>query len=177
MGILGAKPGNKSKNFRLVHLYRLAGSQVICHNDHRLLGVDSALFHSCKNPYHPFGNIHNVCTSGLKILIIHIGKHFCKSFTGCIGSKLCIHLLVINHKLHCFQVVHILQHHLMHIKNHGLLLAYIGKSLIVQSGKLFLSLLASLMESGLFSFCIAYGFFYQGIFLFLKDIQLTDGHA
>ena len=117
MGVRRAMYCDKGQNLTLIHLYRLTGSQIICHNDRWLHGTPVNLLLPGQIADEPVGDIPDIRRAGLHIFIIHVGEHLCKIITGHCHRILCIHFFVLNHAVNGILIIVILEHHLMHLEN------------------------------------------------------------
>ena len=75
MGIGGAVSGYKGKHLVLVQLYRLAGSEVICADNHLFVGNSAFAVFFGKTAYNAIGNILYISGASLHICVLHGSKH------------------------------------------------------------------------------------------------------
>ena len=78
VGIGGSVLRHKGKELGLVHLHRLAGSQILCHNNNRLVAHIPGSVPVREDGNHPLGYILDVSRSRPEIIVLHPGEHFGK---------------------------------------------------------------------------------------------------
>ena len=142
--------GDKRQDFVFRNLNRLGRRQVFRNQDTRLVH-GKADFAAAQNGHDSAGNIPYIYGTSLHIGIFHGSKGSSEGiacFFYCFGST----GTVLNHGINAVQVIQIVQHHHLHIQNHGLLFAQGGSCLIYQSLKLFQGNLFGGLEIFLF-FC------------------------
>ena len=142
--------GDKSQNFILRNLDRLGRSQIFSNQDTRLIHGKTN-FAAAQNGHDSAGNIPYIYSTGLHIGIFHCSKGSSEGITcffHCFSST----GAVLNHGINAVQVIQIVQHHHLHIQNHGLLFTQGGSCLIYQGLKLFQGNLFGSFEIFLF-FC------------------------
>ena len=148
----GAVAGDDAQQFALVQLDRLAGGQIIGHQDDRLIHLHAGGALAGQDIYHPSGDVPDVGGPGLHILVVHGGEGGGKVFSGCGDGGLRCDVLGIQNALNGVQIVLVLQHHLVHFKDGRVVLADLFQRLLVQRAQLFLGALPGLVKAGPFLF-------------------------
>ena len=131
MGIGGTMDRDKCQDLALIHLNRLAWTQVIRNDDGRLHGAEIHILLPGQVTYQAVGNILDIRRPGLHVIIIHIGEHFREVITDHCYGIFCVDLLRADHAADRIPVIVVLQHHLMNLENSGACFAHLNHGFIV----------------------------------------------
>ena len=121
----------KSQNFFLIQLYRLAGGQVLRCQHHRILRQSGGPFAAGENIYQPPGDILHIRGPGLHVGVLHLREHLGKLQGGLLHRPLGVFPL-LDTVPDGVQVVLILQHHLVDLKYLGALLTGLHQRLLIE---------------------------------------------
>ena len=147
VGIGGPVSRDKGEHPTLIQLYRLAGSKIIRHQDNRFLSGHGPGFVTGKHHDQTVGDILHIRRSGFHVLVVHSREHIREIVAGGGHRVLRVNLLGGNHVGHRLHIIQIVQHHLMHFKNHGIGLAHLFFRLFVQRLQLLLCLLSGRLKT------------------------------
>ena len=168
---------SKSKHFLFIELYCLTWCKIVCCNNTRFCHLTCSVAHSAENIKHTLGNVLHVGCTSLHICIIHRCKHLCKVISCCRNSILCIYTLCTDNSFNRFQIIQIIKHHLVNLKDHGVGLTYIFNGFVVKVFQLVDCCVLSLFESLPFRIHVIHMCSSDHLFVSLIEHQLSNGYS
>ena len=153
VGISRSFHRHKAKDFLFVKLHRLAGRQILRHQNHRFLRVNLFLRQIQKNADHSLGDIPDIRRASSHILVIHRRKQLCELRSRLIYRIHCI-ITVLYLSRGRGQIVFILQKHPVYVKDSGMILSHVLQSLVIEFRQLCLRAIHGGKKPFLLSRCI-----------------------
>ena len=147
MAVGGAVPGDEAQQLALIQLHRLAGGEVVSHQDGGLVVLHGGVPRAGEDVYHPARDVLHVGGPGPHILVVHSGEGGGEILAGGLGGVLGGGPLGVDDALDGLQIVVVVQHHLMDLKDGGVVLAHLVQSLVVEAAQLLLGLLLGGLEA------------------------------
>ena len=170
----GALAGHKGQDLVLGQLHRLAGGEILGDEDARLLHLEPRAA-AAENVHQPPRHVLDIHGAGFHILVIHGGEGSREGVAGLMGG-LGGAGAAGNHLLDALDEVQIVEHHDLHVQNHGLFLADLPAGLLKERLELFPGGLPGGVEVFQFDLAVAAG----GGQLALAgeiDVGFADGNA
>ena len=177
MRIGGALSCDKSQYPALIDLNRFTRSQIVRKQDHRFIGYDSFLSRSGKDPRHPSGNIQHIGAPCLHIVIIHGREHLREAFSGHVHRVCGVYPRTPDFLPDGIQIIPVIQHDPVHIKDHGLLFSGFLHRLLIQNIQLAAGLLSRFLKSFDLRFGIPDLFLCQDEVLFAVQVYLSGRNS
>ena len=154
MAVAGAALGHEAQNLGLVQLQRLGGGQIVRRQDHRLLGIDTALHNAHEVIEKPLGHILNVGGSCLHVGVVHGGKHGCKLLACHHDGVLRVALLFLHGAQNGIHIILVLDEHGVGLKQDCGFIAGFLPAVLRQNLQLGDGFLLRLSQPGLLRFHI-----------------------
>ena len=170
-------PGDEAQELTFVQLDRLAGGQIVRHQNGGLVIHHLRVPHAKEHVDHPAGDVLHIGGPGPHILVLHGREGGGKVFPGGGHGVFRSGPLGFDDPLHRVQIVLVVQHHLVDFENGGVVLPHLVQSLVVKSPQLLLGLDPGGVKTGvLLSGSEGGGDGGLGLYLFI-DAQGADGDA
>ena len=131
MAVAGAVAGDKAQQLAFVKLDCLAGGEIIRNQNGGLIVLHSGVTLAGKDIDYPPGNVFDIGCPSLHIGILHGGKGSGKVLAGSLGGVFSSGSLGVDDTLDGIQIVLVLQHHPVDLKNGGVVLAHFLQSPLI----------------------------------------------
>ncbi len=154
MRIRAASRGYETENLIRIELQRFAGSQVVSSNDDVVIVAEIDARAATELLFDTTGNIQDISGTSLHISVFHGTEHFGKFLGRLVDSRFSIHFFIADFRFDAFDVIVVIEHHLMDFKDSRLFFTDFIYSLDIQVLELANSFFAGFLEAGDFSFGI-----------------------
>ena len=145
---------HKALHTRLIQLHRFAGSKVVSRQNIAALAALPAAAAVAQAIEHLARNILDIRSTRTHIIILHRGKNLSKVSRRRLHCILCIDMLRADNSFNGLDIIKILQHHLMNLKNRRIISAYVNNRLFIKHCQLSNRLLTRCLKACNLSLCI-----------------------
>ena len=152
MAVARTAGGDKAQNLGLVQLYGLRRSQIVRCQNNRNIGINAACDNTAQDADDTGGDVLDVRRTRLHIGVIHGCEHLCKLLRNLRNRIFRVDALAFDHIIDAVDVIQIIQHHLMRLKQRSAFLADLSNCLVIQFGKLLHRSLARVLKALLLRF-------------------------